>query len=453
MRTILNRREAVLAPLTALLCNMIVTFGAGVALQGQTAGGDWPQWMGPQRDNIWRETGILEKFPDGGPKVLWRSPIKIGYAGPAVAQGKVFVMDFASSGNVKVDNFARKEFPGTERILCLEEATGKVLWEQAYEVVYSVSYPSGPRCTPIVDGDLVYTLGGEGNLTCLKVASGEIVWSKELKKEYQTKAALWGYAAHPLIDGDKLITLAGGEGSHIVALDKRTGRELWRALSSKEQGYAPPMIFQAGGVRQLITLRPDAVSSLDPETGKEYWSVPYEATNGSIIMAPLVIDNHLYAAGYSQKSLLLKLDSSQPAASEVWRDKVREAISPVNVQPIADGNVVYGIDQGGKLAAVELPSGKRLWDSSAYMGAARLGGSETAFIVREGQRYWLFNEAGDLVIARFTPSGYEEVDRAHVIEPTNNAFGRKVVWSMPAFANRRIYIRNDEEIICLDLAK
>lgn len=447
MRTISQPR---LACLFSLGCLLIASSMSGIGLR---AGDDWPQWMGPQRDNVWRETGILEKFPAGGPKVLWRSPVKIGYAGPAVAQGKVFVMDFSSPGNVQVDNFARKEFPGTERVLCLEEATGKVLWEHATEVVYSVSYPSGPRCTPLVDGELVYTLGGEGNLNCFEIASGKVVWSKELKKEYQTKSALWGYAGHPLIDGDKLITLAGGEGSHIVALDKRTGKELWRALSSKEQGYAPPMIFEAGGKRQLITLRPDAVSSLDPETGKEYWSVPYQATSGSIIMAPLVVDSHLYAAGYSQKSLLLKLDSDKPGASEVWRDKPRAAISPVNVQPIADGNVVYGVDQGGKLAALELPSGERLWDSTAYMGDTRLAGSETAFIVREGDRYWLFNEQGDLVIARLTKSGYEEIDRAHVIEPTNNAFGRKVVWSMPAFANRRVYIRNDQEIICLDLSK
>lgn len=417
------------------------------------AGDDWPQWMGPKRDNVWRETGILEKFPAGGPKVLWRSPINVGYAGPAVAQGKVFAMDFSSPGNVQVDNFARKEFPGTERVICFDEASGKVLWEHAYEVVYSVSYPSGPRCTPIVDGEFVYTLGGEGNLTCLKADSGTVVWSKDLKREYQTKSALWGYAGHPLIDGDKLITLVGGEGSHLVAFDKRNGKEIWRALTSKEQGYAPPMIFEIGGARQLVTLRPDAVTSLDPETGKEHWSVPYEATNGSIIMAPMVIGEHLYAAGYSQKSLLLKLDQTRPDASEVWRDKVRDAISPVNVQPIADGNVIYGLDQGGKLVALEIPSGKRLWDTTGHMGGGRVGGSETAFIVREGDRYWLFNEQGDLIIARFSREGYQEIDRAHVIEPTNNAFGRKVVWSMPAFANRRVYIRNDKEIICLDLAK
>lgn len=444
-----NLKSIVQASLLAVLC---FTAQLTTAI-GLFAGEDWPQWMGPKRDNVWRETGLLEKFPAGGPKVLWRSPVKIGYAGPAVVGGKVFVMDFSSPANVQVDNFARKEFPGTERVLCLDEATGQVLWEHSYEVVYSVSYPSGPRCTPIVDGELVYTLGGEGNLNCLEVSSGKPVWSKELKKEYQTKSALWGYAGHPLIDGDKLITLAGGEGSHVVALDKRTGKELWRALSSKEQGYAPPTIIEAGGARQLICLRPDAVTSLNPETGKEYWSVPYAASNGSIIMAPLLVGEYLYVAGYSQKSLLLKLDQNQPGASEVWRDKVRAAISPVNVQPIADGNVVYGIDQGGKLAALELPGGERLWDSSGYMGDARLAGSETAFIVREGARYWLFNEAGDLVIARFTRAGYEEVDRAHVIEPTNNAFGRKVVWSMPAFANRRIYIRNDKEIICLEAAK
>ncbi|MFM7739108.1 MAG: PQQ-binding-like beta-propeller repeat protein, partial [Planctomycetota bacterium] len=187
---------------------MAISFTQVSVALSLAAGDDWPQWMGPKRDNVWRETGILEKFPEGGPKVLWRSPINIGYAGPAVAQGKVFAMDLSSQGNVQVDNFARKEFSGTERVLCFEEASGKLLWEHAYDVVYSVSYPSGPRCTPIVDGDLVYALGGEGNLTCLEVASGKVVWSKELKKEYQTKSALWGYAGHPLIDGDKLITLA-----------------------------------------------------------------------------------------------------------------------------------------------------------------------------------------------------------------------------------------------------
>jgi outer membrane protein assembly factor BamB len=195
------------------------------------------------------------------------------------------------------------------------------------------------------------------------------------------------------------------------------------------------------------------VTSIDPETGKEYWSVPYEATSGSIIMSPVVCAGHLYAAGYSSKSLLLKLDPEKPAVEEVWRDQARSAISPVNVQPIVEGNVIYGFDQKGLLMALEIPSGKRLWETSAPIDGGRTKGSETAFIVRQADRYWLFNELGELIIAKLGTSGYEEIDRAKVIEPSNTAFGRDVVWSMPALANRRAYIRNDNECICVDLAK
>lgn len=299
---------------------------------------EWPHWMGPNRDNVWREDGLVDRFPKEGPKVLWRTPVENGYAGPSVAQGKVFVSDFASDANVKVDNFARKQFAGTERFFCLDEATGKVLWKTEHTVTYSISYPAGPRCTPAVDGDRVYFLGGEGNLSCIEIASGKVVWSKELKTEYKTTSALWGYAAHPLIDGNKLITLVGGEGSHVVAFDKLTGKEIWKSLTSKEQGYSPPTIIEAGGARQLILLRPDAVTAIDPETGREYWSIPYTATSGSIIMSPIKLGDYLYVAGYSSKSLLLKLDRSKPAANEEWRDKTRAAFSPVNVQPFPEAD-------------------------------------------------------------------------------------------------------------------
>ncbi|MCA9057016.1 MAG: PQQ-binding-like beta-propeller repeat protein, partial [Planctomycetaceae bacterium] len=244
---------------------------AGVSLSATAD--DWPQWMGPGRDNVWRESGIIQQFPAGGPKVLWSTDIAGGYAGPAVAAGRVFITDYVTSDNVKVDNFQRAEFTGQERVLCLEEASGKILWQHAYDVSYSISYPAGPRCTPVVDGDRVYTLGAEGNLFCFHVADGSIVWSKNLKTEYGTKAALWGYAAHPLIDGDKLLTLAGGEGSHSVALNKMTGAELWRSGTAPEQGYCPPTIIKAGGKRQLVSLRPDAVVSMNPENGEVYWTV------------------------------------------------------------------------------------------------------------------------------------------------------------------------------------
>jgi len=412
---------------------------------------DWPQWMGPQRDNVWRESGIVHKFPAGGPQILWRTEIAGGYAGPAVAGGKVFITDYVTADNVKVANFEREEFTGEERVHCLDEATGKVLWTHTYPVKYTISYPSGPRCTPNVEGDRVYTLGAEGDLFCFRISDGTILWSRDLKKDYSTKAALWGYAAHPLIDGDKLLCLAGGPGSHIVAFNKLTGQEIWKSSTSPEQGYSPPTIIEFGGVRQLILLRPDAVSSVDPETGEEYWSLPYEASNGSIIMSPILAGDYLYAAGFSNRSLLMQLDSTKPAAKEIWRDR-QKVICPVNVQPFLDGSVLYGFDQKGDFVALSIPEGERLWETTAPIGK-RAAGSETAFIVRHEDRYVLFNELGELLFAKLSPDGYEEIDRVKVIEQTNNAFGREVVWSMPAFANRHAYIRNDKEIICVDLAE
>lgn len=411
----------------------------------------WPQWMGPKRDNIWREEGIIKEFPEGGPKILWRTPVAGGYAGPAVVDGRVYVMDYVTSDDVKIANFERKPSSGTERILCLDEATGKEKWKVEYPVAYDISYPAGPRCTPTVDGGKVYCLGAVGDLHCLDAATGEILWKKNFPTEYNTKTALWGYSSHPLVDGDNLICVVGGEGTHAVAFDKNTGEQKWATLTAPEQGYSPPTIIEAGGVRQLVLLAPNAVTSVDPATGKEYWSVPYTATNGSIIMSPVVDGDLLYVGGYSNQSLLLKLAEDKPAAEVVWANKGQQAISPINVQPYTEDGILYGFDQKGTLRAVELAEGKRLWETSEPV-SERPANSGTAFIVRHGDVRWMFNDSGDLVIAKITPEGFEELDRAHVIEPTNDAFGRDVVWCAPAFANKRAYIRNDEECICVDLA-
>ena len=413
---------------------------------------DWPQWMGPDRNNVWSEDGIIESFPEQGPAIVWRVPVAGGYSGASVADSRVFLTDYVTAENVKVANFERAEFTGVERVSCLNRDTGELIWRHEYPVKYTMSYPAGPRCTPVWDEDRVYTLGGEGDLVCFRAESGEVLWSRNLVGDYDTKTALWGYANHPLIDGDKLICIVGGEGSHAVAFDKRTGKEVWRALSALEQGYSPPTIIQAGGQRQLILLTPDAVASVDPDTGRKFWSVDYEATNGSIIMSPIVAGDHLYVGGYSNKNLLLKLDPQKAAAEVVWRDLHQQAISPVNVQPILAGRVLYGFDQDGTFVAVELPSGRRLWETAKPLGErpVRTG---TAFIVRQADRYWLFTEQGDLIIANLTRDGFKEISRAHVIKPTNVAFGRDVVWSAPAFSNGCVFLRNDEECICVSVAK
>ena len=419
---------------------------------------DWPQWMGPRRDNIWREEGIIAKFPEGGPKVVWRAPVAGGYAGPAVANGKVYVTDYDAEGAVKQANFQRSEFTGNERVLCLDEATGKVLWKHEYSVKYDISYPAGPRCTPTVHGGKVYTLGSEGHLFCLDADTGKVLWSKDFNAEYGAKTAIWGYTGHPLVDGNRLICIVGGEGSFAVAFDKDTGREIWRALTSPEQGYSPPGILEIAGRRQLVLLRPDAVTSLDPQTGQEHWSVPYESDSNLVVMTPVVWRDYLFVGGFQNRNLLAKLGSDGMSAEVEWRNNAGHGISPVNVQPFVEEGVLYGFDSDGKLYGVELPSGERLWESTEPLADTgqdarpRPRRSGTAIIVRQGDRCWLFTENGDLIIAKFSPDGYEELDRAHILEPTNDAFGRPVVWCAPACANRRMYVRNDKECVAVDLA-
>jgi outer membrane protein assembly factor BamB len=424
---------------------------AAAFLPPAARGDDWPQWMGPGRDNVWRETGIVERFPEGGPKVLWRTPIAGGYAGAAVADGRVFVADYETDADVKVANFERKASTGRERVLCLDEATGKVLWKHDSPVTYTIAYPAGPRCTPTVDGDRVFTLGAEGDLFCFEAATGRVLWSRDLKKDYATKAALWGWASHPLVDGDRLICVVGSAVAHAAAFDTKTGAEIWRTGPAPEQGYVPPSIIEAAGVRQLVLAKPDGVYAVDPATGKLLWETPYNADNGSIIMTPVRVGDHLYIGGYQGKNLLLELKADAPGVDVVWRNKPKQGISAVNVQPFAADGLVYGYHENGELRAMRVPEGDFAWKGGGPLGE-RPQGTGTAFLTRQGDRFFLFTETGDLVIARLSPHGYEELSRAHLLEPTNNAFGRAVVWCAPAYADRSIVVRNDTEIIRVSLA-
>src|SRR5439155_5288942 len=172
---------------------------------------DWPQWLGPKRDGIWRETGVLTRFPPGGPKVRWRTPIGVGYAGPAVAEGRVYVTDLLLPEGVPLpaNAFSRTPLAGKERVLCLDEATGKVLWKHEYPCEYSISYPAGPRATPVIHQGKVYTLGAMGDLLCLEAATGKVLWSKNFPRDYEAPVPMWGFAASPLLDGDKLFCLVG----------------------------------------------------------------------------------------------------------------------------------------------------------------------------------------------------------------------------------------------------
>jgi outer membrane protein assembly factor BamB len=419
-------------------------------------GDDWPQWMGTQRDSVWRERGIVKTFPKEGLPVKWRVPVSYGYAGPAVADGKVFVPEFVNAGGALSNNpGVRVKLPGKERVLCLDAATGAELWKHEDELVYELSYPGGPRCTPTVDGERLYMLGAEGLLSCLQVKDGSVVWQKNLKAEYKVEAPIWGFTAHPLVDGDLLYTLVGGEGSVAMAFDKNTGKEVWRALTATEPGYCPPTMIEHAGVKQLLIWHPQSINSLNPKTGEVYWSIGLEPNYGMSVTAPRKEEDYLFASGIGNASALLKLTSDKPGAEVVWRGNPKNSVYCSNSTPFLSGGMIYGADcQTGAFIGAKMQDGERLWDTFVpTTGGERRASHGTAFIVQQAHRYFLFSETGDLILADLSPKGYEELGRFRVLEPTNESFGRPVVWSHPAFANKCVFARNDKEVVCVDLAE
>jgi len=430
---------------------------------------DWPGWLGTQRDGVWRESGLVEKFPAGGPKVLWRHPLGGGYAGPAVADGKVYVTDRVLDAGQKDPNnpFMRTKSTGKERVICRDAQTGKLLWTHSYPSTYTVSYPCGPRATPVVAGGKVYTLGAMGNLLCLDARTGKEMWAKDFVADYDAQVPVWGFSASPLLDGNNLICLVAGD-AVVVAFDKDTGKEKWRSLKLNvaDIGYCPPMIYSFGGKRHLIIWHPEAVCGLDPATGKELWSYSWRIKASLTIPTPRQVGNRLFLTGFYDGCRMLEITGTDKfTVKELWRSKGRgempnqtDKLHSIMSTPVIKGEHIYGMCSYGQLRCLRLDDGQRVWSELTASGA----GKEplrwaNAFIVAQGERFFLFNEKGDLIIAKLTPKGYEEIDRAHLLDPTGQLGGgfgnpRKVVWSHPAFANKCVFARNDKEIVCVSLA-
>jgi outer membrane protein assembly factor BamB len=419
-------------------------------------GDDWPQWLGPRRDSVWRETGIVARFPAAGLPVQWRTAVAGGYAGPAVSGNRVFLMDYVRQEEALInDPGARTRLNGQERLLCLDATDGRVLWTYAYDRPYHLSYAAGPRVTPTVDEGRVYALGAEGDLSCVDAASGHLVWSRQLAREYQVETPMWGFCGHPLVNGDQLICLVGGQGSVAVALDKHTGRELWRALSAPEPGYCPPTMIEAAGGRQLLIWHTQSLNALDPETGSLLWSESFAPQYGLSLAAPRQSGRLLYVSGIGNVGAVFQLNEQRPGVEILWRGTTETGIYCAISTPFIDGGVIYGSDcQVGNLRAVRLETGERLWETfEATTRGTRRASHGNAFLVQHEDRFFLLSETGDLILARLTPERYEELDRFRLLEATSEALGRPVVWSHPAFARRCIFARNDREIVCVSLAQ
>jgi outer membrane protein assembly factor BamB len=432
---------------------------------------DWPQWLGPRRDGVWRETGIVAKLPTKDKlKVRWKVPIGGGYAGPAVAGGRVVVMDRLLPPGVKnpANAFGRTPVPGKERVLCLDQKTGNILWQKEYNCRYEISYPAGPRCTPLVAGDKVYTLGAMGDLYCWNVKDGAKVWYHNFIKEYGADPQMWGFAGHPLLEGDLLICLVGGEGSSVVAFQKDSGKEAWKAVETAGTGYAPPMVFDIGGKRELIVWHAQGVNSLDPKIGKVHWSHRWPKSGTAqahlTVSSPRYDPEHrwLFLTAFYEGSLMLQVNANGTAVKELWKSKVHseqpdrtDFLHSIMPTPFIKHGHIYGVCSYGEVRCLNGETGERMWFTRQPTSNGKLLRWANAFLIEHGDDFLLFNELGDLILAQLTPKGYQENCRVNLLPPTNTMAGppgRRVLWSHPAFADRCIFARNDDTIICVSLA-
>jgi WD40 repeat protein len=356
-----------------------------------------------------------------------------------VAQGHVFVTE-------------RRVRPEVERVLGFEEATGKLLWAHSYPCSYQdMEYGNGPRASPTVYDGKVYTLGAKGHLVCLDARRGSVVWKKDLAKDCAARIPQYGASAAPLIEGDLLIVIAGGQpDATVMAFDRNTGKERWKALKDRP-AYSAPIAVTRGGRRQVIIWSADAVTSLAPATGAIYWQVPYKASfdPAQAVASPVTHGDLLLCLGaWNRGSLMLKLDSDKPAASMLWKTRTRPTTT-FSTPVFQDERHFYAIAGDGGLCCFDASSGNEIW-ATREATSERFG---TAHLTPNGDRVFLFNHKGQLILAQLTPNGYQELGRCLLVEPTAGyrAAGAET-WAHPAYANKCVFARNDRVLVCASLA-
>jgi outer membrane protein assembly factor BamB len=412
----------------------------GPLLIRTVAASDWPQFRGPNRDGRWHETnGILEVFPKSGLKIKWRHPVGGGFSSPVVAEGRAFVFDVELTKPTS-----------RERLHCFDEKTGKVLWTYVYEEHYGEwtfvpERGAGPTATPIVEQEWMYTVGANGFIHCLNVKTGKVIWEKNLWQDYQVEEM--GCRPSPLIEDSLLIVFTGAKpNATILALDKQTGKEVWKALD-EHASNSSPIVITSGGRRQLIVWTDKSLASLDPASGRIYWRELLTTSNNDDVAMPVFWGNRLLVSG-----LMMELSGPPPAMRFRWPENrvASKRILSNTSTPIACADYIYSCKAPGDLVCLEAATGNLVWSTNTITGHKN-GGSIN--ITPQGSGYFLFTDEGNLIRAELSPTGYKEISRTHLIDPTWPFNGNKFVYAPPAYANRHVFARSEAEVVCASLEK
>jgi outer membrane protein assembly factor BamB len=401
---------------------------------------DWPQWRGPDRTDVSKETGLLKSWPDKGPHLLWTfRDAGVGYFGPAIVGDRLYSMG-ADDQN--------------EYVFVLDVKSGQKVWSCEIGKRFKNGYGDGPRATPTVDGDRLYALGGQGSLVCVDVKSGKKIWSLSMQKDLGGQMMSgWGYTESPLVDGDKLICAPGGDNGMLAAVDKNTGKVLWRSKDLTDPAsYSSLLVADVSGTRQYLVLTGRGQAGVAAKDGRLLWHTEYCINGVAMVPTPIFQDGSAYfSTDYGAGCALLKLtpDGNGTRAEKIYANKNMEnhhggVILLDGYLYGWSGNSNYRGTPRGKWVCQELKTGKVVWEEKDALGAASI-------TYADGHLYCYSQDDGTVVLLRATPKGWKEDGRFKIPEETKVPRKSGRIWTHPVVANGRLYLRDEDLIFCYDV--
>lgn len=410
------------------VCLFIVAMISETGAQGAEPATGWPQFLGPGRNGISSETGLLTEWPDGGPKVLWRAACGAGMAGVAIESSQLVTLMQDEQNQYAVS---------------YDASTGRPLWKTPVARAYGNSMGDGPRATPALGKVHAYIYTGDGILAALDRRTGSIVWSANTVKDLGGKIADYGMASSPILTDKLVITTVGAPRATIAAWDRETGQLAWTAGQGAAAGYSSPALLQLSGGLQLVAFHGGGATGIDPVTGKSLWMYPYTTDYDCNIATPILVDNRLLiSAGENHGSVLLDFRNQGGTVSpvEVWSSQgVRSVLRAEWQTPVLIDGYLYGLDNVGSagpvthLSCVKAATGELVWQQKRF--------GKSNLIAADGKLF-VSTMAGELVVVKATPTGYEEIGRGSYVGQTRQA---------PVIVAGRLYLRDGKEIVCLDI--